>query len=171
MASPDPLQQAFDAAKKDFFDSLSGSGPQTSLERKILSTKSIDEVYDAAEKLQEDQAKRGRMRNVARIMPFLDWLRSFAAEIEVFVQAKPDILALIWGPIKLLLLWTSNFKSGFDAIANTIVRIGDTLPQFDKVREIMRNEARLKKVLALLYRDILDFYKAALELFSKSRTL
>ena len=169
MASFDPFQQVFDTARKDFLDSLAASNP--SLERNLLATKSIDDVYDIAEKLQAEQAKRGRMRNMARIAPYLECLRSYAAEIEIFVQAKPDILALIWGPIKLLLLWTNNLKHGFDAVASTIERIGELLPQFKRVKDILRDEARLKSVLALFYRDILDFYSVALGFFGKSRKL
>jgi len=47
--------------------------------------------------------------------------------IDTFVQAKSDILALIWGPIKLLLQISKNLTQSFDAIVNTMANIGEKL--------------------------------------------
>lgn len=167
MATPDPFQQAFHKAKADFLNGLAGS--KTNIQQDILSTTNIDQVYDTIDKLQLDHAKRGRNRNIARIQPFLEGLQSYTQAIEVFIQVKPEVLALIWGPIKLLLLWTTNTKQALDAVLNTAATIGELLPKFQRVKEIFCDDDRLKSILGLFYVDVLDFYSVSLDFFSKSR--
>ena len=48
-------------------------------------------------------ARRSQSDNLGRIRPLLKTLLSYSLVIEVFVNAKPDVLAFIWGPIKLCL--------------------------------------------------------------------
>lgn len=165
MASLDPLQQVFDAAKREFDEGL----PSNTTFRDILAIDTVDKVWDAIDKLQHDQAKKYHLRHMSRIQPFLDRIRSYSAVIEVFVQLKPDILALLWGPIKLLLQWTSEWQQGFDVIVKTMERIGELLPQFGDVVEHFINKERIKDVLALFYRDILDFYLESLKFFGLPR--
>jgi hypothetical protein len=137
----------------------------------ILKTTSIDQVYDATDKLQEEQGKNGRIRHLSKIGPYLERLRDYAGAIEVFVQAKPDILALIWGPIKLLIQWTSALKESFDAIVNITAQIGSLLPEFKEAALMFGHVACLNDVLALFFQDILDFYIVALQFFKMSRWL
>jgi len=59
----------------------------------------IDDVWDAARYLQREQSSRFSMRNMGRLAPFINGLSRYSSVIEVFVQAKPDIMAFIWvGP-------------------------------------------------------------------------
>ncbi len=169
MASSDPFEQVFEDAKRAFLKDLAKSKPD--LQREILANTSINQVYDAVDKLQAEQANHGRMRNLAKISPYLDAVKSYAGVVEQFVQIKPEIMALIWGPIKFLLLWADNLKSGFDAVLDTTAKIGGLLPQFERVREVFGGDDRIKSILGLFYRDILDFHAAALHLFSKPRKL
>lgn len=167
MASPDVFQKVFNETKKGFLRNIAS---RPDLKQDILSTTSIEKVYDAIDKLQLEHAKQGHNRNLSRIQPFLEGLESYAQVIEVFFQVKPEILALIWGPIKLLLLWTSNARQAFDAVLKTSSAIGDLLPRFQRVRELFRDgDARLKGILGLFYKDILDFYSISLEFFSKTK--
>jgi hypothetical protein len=85
------------------------------------------------------------------------------------VQAKPDILALIWGPIRLLLVWTTNIAKFADAVNEAMKKIGDALPHALKLATLFGDNDKLKAVLALFYRDILDFYVIALKFFGLSR--
>lgn len=164
MTTPyDPVQLAFRSAMHDFKDKLQDD----KLYDEILKTTSIDEVYDATDKLQKEQAKTGHLRHLNKIAPYLERLRDYSGAIDTFVQAKPDILALIWGPIKLLIQWTSILKQSFDAIINTTAEIGDQLPEFKEVCRLFSHDVRLNDVLILFFHDILDFYVVALKFFSK----
>ncbi|KAK1765267.1 hypothetical protein QBC33DRAFT_496016, partial [Phialemonium atrogriseum] len=160
MASPDSLQQVFDAAKREFEEGL----PSNTAFRDILAITSVKQVWDATDKLQREQR---HLRHLERVKPFLDRLSSYEAVISIFIQVKPEVLALVWGPVRLLLLWASEWQQGFDAIVKTIERIGELLPQFPL--EHFLNKESIKGVLGLFYRDILDFYLETLKFFSLPR--
>jgi hypothetical protein len=165
-ATYDPIQHAFNKCIRDFKAELNND----ELYNEILKTTTIDQVYDVTDKLQEEQAKKGHLRHLAKISPFLERLGSYTDSIDTFVQVKPEILALIWGPIKLLLQWTSVLKQSFDAIVNTIGDFGDLLPEFQEVMKLFGHNEQIKDVLALFFRDILDFYVVALKFFSLGGT-
>lgn len=163
--SPNPVQIVFENAIREFKANLKND----ELYNKILMTTTIDEVYDATNKLQEEQAKKGHLRHLSKIEPYLEGLRNYSSVIEVFTQAKPDILALIWGPIKLLLQWASTLKQSFDAIVNTTADIGVLLPEFQDATKLFNHNKQVNDVLALFFQDILDFYLIALKFFSLTR--
>jgi hypothetical protein len=168
MARPheyDPVQLAFEKSIRDFKANLKDDR----LYSEILQTSTIDQVYDFTEKLQADQAKDGHMRHLSKIGPFLERLRGYADAIETYVQVKPDILALIWGPIKLLLQWTSTLKQSLDELIKTIAVVGNLLPEFKEVVGLFGHNKQINEVLALFFQDILDIYVVALKFFSASR--
>jgi hypothetical protein len=161
----DPAHEAFDRAMREFKSHLDDD----SLYSEILQTTSIQQVYDATDKLQEEQGKSGALRNLPRITPYMNRLNEYAASIEVFIQVKPDILALIWGPIKLLLQMASALTTSFDAIVSTTAEIGALLPEFQQVAQLFNNNAHIKNALPLFFKDILDFYQVALRFFKLPR--
>lgn len=57
---------------------------------------SIDQVYNETDRIQREQGESGRLRNLRRIQPFLDCMKQYAGVLDTFVQAKPDLLSLIW---------------------------------------------------------------------------
>nr|RBQ99031.1 hypothetical protein FVER53263_03349 [Fusarium verticillioides] len=139
-----------------------------SLYERILQTTSIEQVYQDIKKLQDSQAKSGRLRHLSKIEPLLARLREYSDVVETFVQAKPDILALIWGPIKLLLLWADVLKKSFDALVNTLDEIGNSLPDFCELTIIFSDNKRLEELMVLFFRDILEFYLITTKFFSMS---
>lgn len=161
-----PVEVAFSTAIKEFKKQLK----DPSVYDQILQTTSIDQVYDATEKLQKEQARAGRMRHLAKIEPFLSRLREYNGAVSTFVQAKPEILALIWGPIVLVLQWADVLKQSFDAIVDTLENIGTLLPEFSRVSSIYKDNDRINHFIALFFEDILDLYAIALNFFGLSRT-
>ena len=167
MSSPlDPVQIAFDRAIGEFRGQLQDDV----LYNRILQTTSIQQVYDATDELQAQQSKNGHLRHLSKIEPFLMSLSGYADAVGVFIQVKPDILALIWGPIVLLLQWASVLKMSFDAIVNTTAEIGSALPEFQQAVQIFDQSIQIKDVLLLFFKDILEFYAVALRFFRLPRT-
>ncbi|KAI1291593.1 NACHT domain protein [Xylaria venustula] len=164
-ASLNPVEAAFENSMRDFKAELKDAHVYNQLSQ--ITT--IDQVYDATDEIQRKQAKEGHLRHLSKISPYLDRLAEYAATIEVFVQVKPDILALIWGPIKLLLQWTSIIRASFDAIIDIMAEIGELLPEFKRVISLFDQTVALQEVMALFFRDILDFYLVALKFFKLSR--
>jgi hypothetical protein len=168
MATPlDPIQTSFEAAMNSFKADLK----DRQVYNDLLQTTTIDQVYDATDEIQKKQGKEGHLRHLSKISPYLQRLNEYAATIEVFTQAKPEFLSLIWGPIKLLLQWTSVLKASFDAIVNTMGEIGELLPEFKRIIALFDQNAAIKDVMVLFFRDILDFYLVTLKFFRLSREL
>ncbi|KAI1355079.1 NACHT domain protein [Xylaria sp. FL0043] len=161
----DPVQAAFDNAISDFKAELKDE----QVYKELSQITTIDQVYDATDEIQRKQAKQGHLRHLSKVSPYLDRLNEYAATIEVFLQVKPDILALIWGPIKLLLQWTSALRASFDAIVNAMAEVGELLPEFKRVIALFDENTAIQEVMALFFRDILDFYLVALKFFKLSR--
>ncbi|KAI0442379.1 NACHT domain protein [Xylaria telfairii] len=161
----DPIQVAFQNAMSSFKAELKDD----QVYNDMLQITTIDQVYDATDEIQRQQAKEGHLRHLSKVSPYLERLNEYAATIEVFIQVKPDVLALIWGPIKLLLQWTSALKASFDAIVNTMAELGELLPEFKRVMALFDQNAAIKEVMVLFFRDILDIYLVALKFFKLSR--
>ena len=163
----DPSQQAFESAKNAFQESLKDERLLKDIQEAIT----IDDVWKLVSDIQATQDAEKRLRHMAKMRSFFDKLEAYTVVVDTFVQVKPDLLALIWGPIRLLLVWTSNFAMFADALASAMKKIGDALPHFGEVVKIFSNNDRLKDLLALFYRDILDFYVITLEFFNLPRKL
>ncbi len=166
MVAPfDSIQDAFESATRELKDNLKDDA----LYRELLETKSLEQVYDATDKLQEEQARNGHLRHLSKITPYLTRLGEYAEAVSVFVQVKPEIMALIWGPIVLLLKWASVLKTSFDAIVNTTAEIGEALPDFQRAGRLFDGSAEIKSILLLFFKDILDFYVVAFKFFRLPR--
>ncbi|PQE07875.1 hypothetical protein CJF32_00003003 [Rutstroemia sp. NJR-2017a WRK4] len=165
MAQLDPVQVAFDSAIRDFRDKLQNDD----LYRDIVRVKSIGEVYDATDKLQQEQGKKGHLRHLSKIATYLNRINDYKSAIDIFIQVKPDILGLIWGPIVLLLQWASILNTSFDAILNTIQEIGQALPDFERAARLFDQNKLIKDVLLSFFKDILEFYLVAFNFFRLPR--
>ena len=95
-------------------------------------------------------------------------MRPYASAIDTFVQVKPDILALIWGPIRLLIQWTSTLSKSQDEIAKISAEIGDLLPRFTDMATLFSHNTRLNDIMYLFSQDIMDFYLITLKFFCMS---
>jgi hypothetical protein len=162
-----PIGEAFESAKREFRNELDDE----KLYHDILQTTSIDQVYEATNKLQAEQLKTGGLRHLAKIGPYLTRIADYSKAVETFVQVKPDILALVWGPIVLLLQWASALKTSFDAIVNTTEDIGLALPEFDQMAKLFPDNKQIQDVLLLFFKDILEFYRLAFRFFRLSSKL
>lgn len=163
MASIDPVEQAFADAKRSFRTKLK----DPDIYKQILAISNINDLYDETEKLQERWY--GKSRNLMKIRPFLDRLKRYAGVIETFVQVKPDIVALIWGPVKLLLLWSSEMTTAWDKFTNTLVELGHAMPNLDLMGSLSGANEAIKAAMGLLFEDILEFYRISFDFFCKPR--
>ncbi|KIL83643.1 hypothetical protein FAVG1_13126 [Fusarium avenaceum] len=161
MTSLDPAQAAFNTAIHEFKAGLNDQA----LYSKILTT-TIKDVYEQAIHIQQEQPRQRSLINLARASLYLERLRDLVAVIDAFVQVTPDIAPLIWGPVNLLLRWTSDMKSPFDELLHVLEEIGILLPDFNYSAKLFPGGQYINQVLALLFQDILDFYLVFLKFFS-----
>lgn len=85
------LDDEFKAVRDDFLKNVKNPGKHDFT--KVTTAK---DVWDATDEIQKRQSQTKTLRGLNRTRPFLEALDQFSGTIEVFVQAKPDILALIW---------------------------------------------------------------------------
>lgn len=56
----------------------------------------LEDLKEEITRIQRTQAQRRGFRNLNKIRPFLNGIEQYSKVIEVFVNAKPDIMAFIW---------------------------------------------------------------------------
>ncbi|KAF4944315.1 hypothetical protein FSARC_14704 [Fusarium sarcochroum] len=133
----------------------------------ILTATTISQVYKATHEIQEKILAAGALRGLGKIAPFLERLSTYAAAIEVFVSVKPDLLGLIWGPIKIILLWSSQLGTALDKVADLLEAVGHTFPQFATLSETFPASDVIQAAATLFYEDLLELYVVLFEFFRK----
>lgn len=56
----------------------------------------LEDLKDEITTIQRTQAQRRGFRNLNKIRPFINGIEQYSKVIEVFVNAKPGIMAFIW---------------------------------------------------------------------------
>ncbi|KAI1386580.1 uncharacterized protein F4822DRAFT_431452 [Hypoxylon trugodes] len=158
------LDDAFRSAKEEFKRNL--SNPALCDFSKISS---INDVLEEANRIQRQQAKTKTLRALGRIRPFIDGLKEYASIIEVFAQAKPEIMSLLWGPLKFILQASSSVISAFDKVVKVLADLGMTLPSFKEYAQLFSEKFEIRRALCLFYEDILDFYSVLLNFLANRR--
>jgi hypothetical protein len=84
--------EIFESAQRAFLHKLKDSAHY-----EVLSGhRSPEAVLKQINCVLQEKSLGGTVRNIGRIRPYLDALIQFSAVIEVFIQAKPEILSLVW---------------------------------------------------------------------------
>jgi len=164
---PSCASPAFRTAMRAFRTALGDEALYT----EILRTTSIDQVYDLTDKLQDEQGRTNDMRNLAKLQTFLNRLNAYADAVDTFVQAKPDVMALIWGPVKLLIQWSSTVSKALGSLIDTASEIGMLLPEFGQAMKMFGSNQTIELLLGLFFQDILDFYLVAVKFYSMKRKI
>ncbi|THX79338.1 hypothetical protein D6D04_05225 [Aureobasidium pullulans] len=142
---------ALDDALRSFQDSLD---PEQ--KTKFLIIKAVPDAHAVAEfthQLDQENAKRQSRCVSARISPLLESIQRFSGIVETFVSSHPQIAALIWGSIKLVLQIASNFTAYFDDLSGLLMTIGKRCPRFHEYQKLYGHSTGLQKALC-------DFYAA-----------
>jgi hypothetical protein len=88
------LDEAFEAARAEFIGSLNRRNLPAA--QALSKATSIHDVVDAIAEVEAQQQRSGRLRALGRLAPFVRGLQEYAGVVEVFIQAKQDVLSLIW---------------------------------------------------------------------------
>ncbi len=163
-ATPELLERAFEDAKEQFRESLKDPKQYQDL----LKTQSIDDLWKLVGEVQARQDAQKILRNMDKIGGFLEKLKDYFKVVDTFVQVKPDIMAVIWGSIGLVLVWTANAGKFADAVTSAMSKIGDALPHFGEMLKAFEHSERMKQATVGFYCNILNFHVIILEFFSRS---
>ncbi|KAH0841037.1 hypothetical protein FOPE_06274 [Fonsecaea pedrosoi] len=94
-------------------------------------------------------------------------MEQFGKIIEVFVNTS-DVLAFVWGPLKFLLLVSSTSAECLDKILDAYEQIGELLPLLQQYESLFQQHPEMQKVLAMMYKDILEFHLPAIRVLDRS---
>ena len=62
---------------------------------------------------------------------------------------------------------SSTYAKSYEKTIEVMAKIGDTLPHFQNYAQLFQQNSAIKQVLALFYKDILDFHRIMMEFFSR----
>ncbi|OCL11999.1 hypothetical protein AOQ84DRAFT_421718 [Glonium stellatum] len=157
-------ENGFEKALKAFQSRLTAS------ERAQCRVTTLDDLKVTILTIQAEQRVRKEMMHMGRIRSFLEAMEHFGKVIEVFLNTT-NILAFVWGPVKLLLLTASCWSESFDVLLDAYQLISENLPVFQGFQSIFARNDRMQVVLESVWSDILDFHIQALLLRQFFRSL
>jgi hypothetical protein len=96
MPSTAPASTGFQSALAKFSSRL------TREEAENFRFTTLNDVNQVIVNIQEEQARRKGMRNLTRVLRFVEAMDQFGKVVEVFLNSS-SLLPFIWGPIKFLL--------------------------------------------------------------------
>jgi serine/threonine protein kinase len=162
IAPNDVLRSKFEEAARVFKDNLPDSVPLV----EILKITSINDVYDITDKIQAEQQKHGGLRNLPKMQLYLERLEGYTGVINDIVHGSRDVLALLWGPIALLLQWANTLGNAYDSLISVAAEVGQALPDFQVSTAVFNQNIETKEILILFFKDLPNFYREALRPFS-----
>ncbi|RKL34624.1 hypothetical protein BFJ72_g9356 [Fusarium proliferatum] len=163
MASRPPLPKpnGFQRALADFQNRLKPA------ERQQFKVTTLDELKVTILAIQSQQRSRKKMMHMGRLVPFLEAMEQFGKVIEVFLNVS-EVLAFVWGPIKLLLLTAINWTESFDTLLDAYQRIAENFPIFEGYQSTFSQNDKMQSVMEHAWSNILEFHVKALRIFEQS---
>ncbi|KAK6829654.1 hypothetical protein PG987_010238 [Apiospora arundinis] len=116
--------------------------------------------------LQTRLHEQRRLQDLNQLQRFLEAIEQYGKVISTFYHI-PDIIAFIWGPLKLLLQTTNVSAEAFRELLDAYSCIGEALPLLLQYQDLFRAEPHMIQVLSLMYEDILTFQRIILRYFQQ----
>lgn len=149
------VSASFQIALRKFQNRLSGKD-LTDFKNTTYATLCLDIAL-----LQHEQENLKSMMNLSRIQSCIEAMNQFGKVIEIFLNVS-DVVAFVWGPIKLLLLTASTFADSFETILEAYEQIGEHLPLLQEYESLFHSNPHMVKALESMYLDILEFHQHAI---------
>ncbi|KAI1617986.1 hypothetical protein EDD37DRAFT_676913 [Exophiala viscosa] len=137
--------------------------PEKQLAR-VLQVQTFEQLKAAVESLQKIQGQRHSLRALKRIDPFLLNIKSFSSAIDTMVQANPNIAALCWGGIKIVLELSIRVTKAFERVTEGMSRMGSVLPRVEAYQRLLPSRRELNQaMLDSFVRSLWDNYEDVLQ--------
>ncbi|CAH0050260.1 unnamed protein product [Clonostachys solani] len=157
----------FGAARDKFLDSLSPD------HKKLFSPcASSDDFVKAIDKL---KAAAGRTSTKAAkglkcLYTLNTFLQPYFDVVGIFIQCNPEISAIFWGALRLVLELSSRVQTFFDKLLELLVHLRDAFPRYADVVSLCKDAGseRIRQNVLEVYVDMLEIFQAAVKVFAKS---
>ncbi|KAJ5090487.1 hypothetical protein N7532_009171 [Penicillium argentinense] len=159
MSTPNS-SSAFEKALETFKGSLSKRDQNT------FKAATFQDLQSSIDDLQRTQHGKRQTRWLKRLGPFLEAMDQWGKVVEVFCNSN-EIVAFVWGPVKFLLQVASNHQKAFTELLDTYEAIGEHLPLLLQYQDLFRVQPEMVRVLSLIYEDILEFHRLAIQYFQQ----
>ncbi|KAJ4094512.1 hypothetical protein NW760_012659 [Fusarium oxysporum] len=127
----------------------------------------VDDVKNQIRDIQSLHGSQRRLRNMERLSKFVEGMVQLGNVVEVFLNLH-NTVALIWGPLKFLLLTASTWIDSLDSLLDVYGQIGEVLPDLTRYAQIYKEYPSVHTHLEAYYCDILQFHSNALDVFARS---
>ncbi|KAF5532222.1 C2H2 C2HC zinc finger [Fusarium mexicanum] len=158
---PIPKPNGFQRALADFQNRLKPA------EKQQFEVTTLDELKVTILAIQSQQRSRKKLMHMGRLVPFLEAMEQFGKVIEVFLNVS-EVLAFVWGPMKLLLLTAINWTESFDTLLDAYQRIAENFPIFEGYQNTFSGNDKMQTVMEHAWSNILEFHIKALRIFEQS---
>ncbi|KAK3378715.1 hypothetical protein B0T24DRAFT_138215 [Lasiosphaeria ovina] len=131
------------------------------------------DLLDGLEKL---TAVAVRLKKRRGALVLLDMIDNFARRLEPFckvidtvVSSNPEIAALVWGGLRLVLQLASNYGDFFNRTITLLGRLGGTFPQYPNVPvSPLNDDGRIRRAFEAVYVTLFDVFHTIATVFVKS---
>ncbi|KAG8677696.1 hypothetical protein FPOAC2_03877 [Fusarium poae] len=126
----------------------------------------LDDVKNEIKDIQNRHGSQRRLRNMERLSKFVEGMDQLGKVVEVFLNLH-NTVALIWGPLKFLLLTAKTSIDTLESLLDVYAQVGEVLPDLTRYGQIFKEYPAVHTHLESYYCDILQFHSNALEVFSR----
>ncbi|KAK3995723.1 hypothetical protein QBC44DRAFT_356077 [Cladorrhinum sp. PSN332] len=131
-------------------------------QKKDFQMVSIDEVKVTIGKIQDKIGPEKELRNLARLRGFLEGMKQVEDLVTIFLNVS-EVVAFVWGPIKLALLMASAHFKTLEVLIDTYEDIGNFIEGISQLDRLFKNYSGARQILEGCFDDILRFHQVALE--------
>ncbi|KAJ3454415.1 hypothetical protein MRS44_018309 [Fusarium solani] len=162
MENEDPQPPEFQRMLEEFKQGLKKRDQET------FKLTTLDTLSRSIATLQARLHAERRLQNPNRLVRFLEAIKQYGEILRVFC-INNEVMAFIWGPVKLLLETASSCDRAFNELLNTYERMGEEFPLLLQYRDLFQAEPQKVQILVLIYKDIIKFHEIALGQFRRPR--
>ncbi|KXJ88104.1 hypothetical protein Micbo1qcDRAFT_151143 [Microdochium bolleyi] len=154
---PAPCPKATQTIRKAFEDLRHTITP---LDSRGFSEILIEDVRQAALKIEDQLAARQSLRNMKRLMPLFSGMEHYGKVMDILCNGTP-YLSWVWAPITLILRVASEYVEAFEKIIKGYSKMAEPLRRFQILGTTFSKSKEFQQTLAVFYADILEFHKHA----------
>lgn len=97
--------------------------------------------------------------------PAIEGFRRFANCLDMLCNAKPEVLAVLWGGLRIVLRVAESFQEFFDAILLSIKTIGENIKRAKIYEALFTQVETVRGCMLELYTQILKFFLESQQLY------
>ncbi|KAI0878364.1 hypothetical protein GGS24DRAFT_518152 [Hypoxylon argillaceum] len=151
---------ALERALQKFQDGL------TQEQRQQFNATSIDDVKAEIGNIQNRLGSMKKLRSLRRISHFIEAMGQIEQLVQIFLNVS-NVVAFVWGPIKLSLLLAAARVESLECLLDTYVEVGEIIPSLQQYDQLFKAAPCVLEVLEKYFCDILEFHQNALSVFAR----